>query len=247
MKLGILTLILAGLPFVSSAATLINEFNPNPSGTDSATQVIELSGLANSTITDWWLVSIESDSVGSLGEIDSATQFSGVFNSSGLLQITIGDLENPSNVLFLADHTFSANIGDDLDVNNDGTLDSLSELGSVYDAIGVYDRVSDNLGYAQQLGGIDFVYTGGEPQLMFRDGVTQSWYAVNDPDNGVVYDSDGAVLEGSTFNQDPSLSTFGEINPTAVSAVPEPSTVTLFVAGMGLVGFMAMRRTKKVS
>jgi hypothetical protein len=111
-------------------------------------------------------------------------------------------------------------------------------FGAIYDALGIPDASGDEaLQYGAQLGGTDFNFIGDEPQLVFRDAVTQLWYAVDDngaPDE--VYDSAGNLVSSALFNQDPTVSTFGSLNPTAV---PVPAAAWLFGSGLlALFGFM---------
>lgn len=91
------------------------------------------------------------------------------------------------------------------------------------------------------MGGSDFSYTGDEPQSVFRDGVTNAWYAVNDPAGTDVFALDATPIAGSVFDIDPTVtpSTFGSVNPI----VPEPST---YAAILGLIGlaYVAYRRRK---
>ncbi|HHT00287.1 MAG TPA: PEP-CTERM sorting domain-containing protein, partial [Thiomicrospira sp.] len=150
----------------------------------------------------------------------------------------------PSFVTILAED-FTGSVGStDFDLNNDGTLDNLVELGTVYDAIGVYDRTDDILNYASQLGGVDLAYIGSEPELVFRDSVNLELYSVSVLNSGSVFDANGNLLEADLFNANPVESTFGLVNPTAVSAVPEASVLSMMLGGLGLVGFMAARHNK---
>jgi len=164
-------------------AVRINEIRPNPSGSDPATQQLELKGMPGETFNGS-LFSIESDAVASTNRIDRKADVSGTFDADGLLTVTIPDLENPSFTLVLSDNTATATVGD--------TVDSAATagLGAIQDVIGVADNATDPV-IGAALGGTDVAYTGDEPKLIFRDGTTGDLYAVNDPDNGEVYDADG--------------------------------------------------------
>jgi hypothetical protein len=227
----------------NAQAVLINEFQPNPSGGDPANVSIELLGPSGTSFSGN-ILSIESDFPGAT--IDRATSISGVFDSNGLLTVTIPDLENPSFTAVLVDG-FTGSIGDALDTNSDGALD-LNPWNSVLDAIGVPDSVSDQSWiYGAQLGGQNFAYTGDEPQLIFRDGQTLLWYAINDPAGTDAYDINANPVARSLFDIDPESTTFGAVNPSLVdpSAVPVPAAAWLF--GTALVGFVGMSRRRKVA
>ncbi|MEM8718391.1 MAG: endonuclease/exonuclease/phosphatase family protein [Cyanobacteria bacterium P01_G01_bin.39] len=202
-------------------ATLISEFQPNPIGEDPSTQTIELSGTPGSSFTGA-IISIESD--GNDGTVDSAASVSGTFDNDGLLTVDIPDLENPSFTVALLSE-FTGTVGTtDIDSDDDGVADDLSTLGTVFDAIAVPDAVADEASlYADDLGGTNFAFTGDEPRLVFRDGSVGDLFAVNDPDNGEVFDINGVNVTPAIFDADPTsgTDTFGAINPS-VTGDPDP-------------------------
>lgn len=204
-------LIFSFLTFSVSSQT-INEFEPNPVGTDPANVSFELKGTPNVSFSGW-ILSVESD--GANGIVDRAASVSGTFDSQGLLVVSIPDLENPSYTVILTSD-FTGTVGTtDIDANDDGTVDDTSSLGTIYDALGIPDRVEDEASlYGADLGGEDFAYTGDEPGLVFRDGNTGDWYAVNDPAGEDVYDIAANAIAASSFDTDPTTgSTFGSANP----------------------------------
>ncbi len=228
--------------------TLINEFQPNPTGTDPSTVLLELLGVPGASFSAA-LVAIESDSgTANPGDINNFETVSGTFDVNGLLTVSIGDLENPSFTLALLD-AFTGSTSTDIDANDDGVADDLSAFGTVLDAIGIPDTTGDEgLLYGAQLGGTDFAYTGDEPRLVFRDSATQAWFAINDPDSGQVFDIAGNDVTPAAFDIDPTVGTdtFGAINPafTGTSVVTalinefqpnpsgaDPSTVFLELLG----------------
>lgn len=206
----LLTLFISGLSF----GQVINEFEPNANGTDPDPASFELKGTPGASFSGW-ILSVESDP-GSQGTIDRASAVSGTFDNSGLLVVTAPDLENPSFTLILVDNFTGTIATTDIDTDNDGTVDDTSTWGTVFDAIGIPDNTGDEAFlYATEIGGTDFSYSGDEPKLVFRDGTTGALYAVNDPDNGEVYDVNGTeIVALGSFDISPSDTTFGSINPS---------------------------------
>lgn len=211
----LLTLFLT-LTISSSYAQMINEFEPNPNGADPTDVTFELKGTPSAAF-DLWILSIESD--GFNGTVDRAANVTGSFDANGLATVMVPDLENPSFTVVLTDN-FTGMIGDDLDGANDGTLDT-SSLGTILDAVGISDSVSDDATlYGASLGGTDILYNGiFEPFLAFRDGTNDDWYNVvldltPDPDENKVFDATGTQLNPADFDLDPALTTFGSVNPS---------------------------------
>ncbi len=201
-----------------SFGQLINEFEPNPIGTDPTDVSFELKGTPSAAFSGW-ILSIESDAVATSGHVQNATSVMGNFDANGLLVVTIPDLENPSFTIVLVDNfTGTVNITD-LDTNDDGVVDDASSFGIVYDAIGIPDNVGDETFlYGADLGGTDFAYTGDEPRIIFRDGSTNALYAVNDVTGDAtdeIYDVNGVLVANADFDINPALgTTFGSINST---------------------------------
>ena len=208
---------------VAPATPLISEFQPNPTGSDPANVTFELSGTTGESFSGV-IVSIESDSGSSAGTVDRVASVSGTFDANGLLTVDIPDLENPSFTVALLSE-FTGDTNTDIDTDNDGVADDLSTFGTVFDAIGIPDTSGDEAFlYGTDLGGTDFTFTGDEPRLVFRDGGTGDLYAVNDPDNGQVFDVNGTDVTPAIFDTDPTIgtNTFGAINPSVGDGNPEP-------------------------
>jgi hypothetical protein len=232
------------LVVVPARAGLINEIRPNPPGADPATQIIELSGMPGAAFFGW-LVSIENDTGSLLGRVDRAEPISGTFDANGLLTAIIDDLENPSFTLALMDD-FTGSTSSDIDADNDGIADDLSTFGAVLDAIGVPDSVGDESTlYGVQLGGTDFAYIGTEPVLVFRDATTTALYAVDPSSN--VFDVHGISISASDFDTDPTLPTFGAVNPTTMPTGQAPIPATLPLVAAGLLAAAAIGRRRRTT
>lgn len=203
--------------FSLSYGQVINEFEPNPDGGDPTMVSFEIKGTPSASF-DLWILSIESDNT--TAEVDRASNVTGSFDANGLAEVMIPDLENPAFTVVLCDN-FTGSIGDDLDSNDDGILETTS-LGNVLDAIGIPDQETGDTLYGVQLGGADFSYTGGEPKLVFRDGATDDWFAVN-ADN-TVYQLDATQVQVVDFDLDPTATTFAAVNP--VYTAPSGPNIT---------------------
>lgn len=219
-------------------ADLINEFRPNPDGGDPDTQTLELLGTPGASF-NLWILEIESDNQASMGTIEATHghAISGTYDTLGLATVEIPDFENPSATYVLTANFDEANLGLDLDADDDGALDDVSILGDVMDAVGHFDAAGDVVDYAGQVGGIALAYSpslgDGEAELLFRDSVTLDWYA---SDVGVLglADASGNDVAPALFNLDPFTATFGGVNPTTV---PTPASATLLaLAGAALLG-----------
>ena len=217
----LLTVVVTCLASGAFAQGLINEFQPNPPGTDPDPGTIEILGVPTTAFSGW-VVSIESDA-GSPGIVDRASTVSGTFDANGLLTVPLPDLENPSFTVVLMD-TFTGTVGvSDVDPANDGIVEDTSFFGTVYDAIGVPDIVGDEAFiYGAQLGGTDLAYSGDEPEICFRDGLTvANIFVVNlIGDNTSIRDAAGLAVPHTDFDFDPSVATtFGAVNPVRVIPV----------------------------
>ncbi len=175
-------------------AQLINEFQPNPVGTDPNPGSLELLGTP-STAFSGVLIARETDN--SNGDLNSVEAVSGMFDANGLLSISIADLENPSFDLILVD-AFTGAAG----VDTINSMADLMALGTttVYDAIGIIDTPGDGANsIAATLGGTLITYTGDEPQVVFRDSsIPTILIAINDPANTDAFDQNGNAISLAT-------------------------------------------------
>lgn len=234
MKRFVVVLAIVASAGVASAGPLFNEFHPNPVGADPATMQVELIGVPGATFTG---TIYEVDTDFSPGQtIDRVSSVTGVFEPNGLLVLSIGDFENPSATYILASGG-SASTGDVFDLANVAT-----QMGTIHDAVNSADFAGD-LGnsVAALLGGIDLGFTGGEPELIFRDSISGDWIQL---DNFDVFTQDGTLV-GTQDDTFPGFGgsnlaitgTFGEINPTLI---PAPASIAL----LGLGGLVLTRRRR---
>ena len=210
---------------VPSFGQILNEFQPNPAGTDPANVSFELKGTPSASFSGW-IISVEND--GANGLVDRAAAVSGTFDANGLLVVMVPDLENPSFTVILTDNFTGMAGTTDIDANDDGLPDDLTAFGTILDALGSPDSGADaTTMYGAALGGTDHAFIGSEPQLVFRDGSSDDWYAI-DQGGTTIYDVSGSILASGNFDTDPLLgTTFGSINPIYTP----PSGPTLQVTG----------------
>jgi predicted extracellular nuclease len=152
----LLTVIIAGVPAAHAADPIINEFVFNHTGSD-IYEFIEVWGDPSTDYSALTVLEIEGDSTGA-GTVDGVfpvgTTSSGGFWFSGFIN---GQIENGSVTLLMVEG-FSGAAGNDLDTNNDGTLDS-EPWSRVVDGIAVSDGGSSDQTYASVVlvGGFDGV------------------------------------------------------------------------------------------
>ena len=193
MKKLALLCVAACASFAAAQNVKFNEVMINPPGTDNGNEYIELrSDVPNMSLNGLTIVVIEGDVIPA-GTIDQAISLDGSSTgSNGLLlcrdsvnvlspapaaetALRIGDfvpdIENGANT-FLIVEGFTGAVGQDLDAENDGVLDS-TPWTRVVDAFGHREGNAPDFGfqYATQLGGID---TGDQRGLL--DGYTPDMF-----------------------------------------------------------------------
>lgn len=252
----------------ASADVMLNEFLLEPSGPDVGQQFFELKGTANQSLSGLSLVVLFGDPFLS-GLVDQVLDLSPYsLGSNGLLLyhddpmnlVTAPDPETTVITGLLLQPTFFSNTSltfalvrdftgmalDDLDIDDDGVLDS-TPWSSVVDAVGVRANLPGfplEGAFGTQLGFTDFPITGFDPDGIFRDGVTNQWYAsdVNN-DIGGPYFIDPLQFVDTNLNPQ-NLAAFDKnfYTPGAANAaVPEPSS---FLA-LGAVGFAVWVRRRQ--
>ena len=120
---------------------VINEFVFDHAGTD-FDAFIEVFGSSNTDYSDFWVLEIDGD-LADAGHVDAAIQL-GTTNANGYFL----DDENAENgtVSLLLVQNFTGSVGDDLDTDNDGTLDSMPWT-AVLDSVAVIDADNTDVTY----------------------------------------------------------------------------------------------------
>jgi hypothetical protein len=210
--------------FVPPADPVINEFVANHVGADDH-EFIELFGLPNTDYSHLKVIAIEGDGA-SAGIIDAifnvGTTDAAGFWTTGFLALDA--LENGSNTFVLGEGFFGS-VGQDLDTNNDGTLD-INPFSRTADAVGVTDGgASDHVytavslapgydGNASTVGGASRLPNGTDTNAV------ADW---------VRNDFDGAGFSGfvGTPALGEALNTPGSANMTALDLIAPVITVDL--------------------
>lgn len=208
-----------------AASVSINEFQPNAAGVDPDPMTVELRGTAGASFSGF-LISLENDMnstfTSNIGTADRVAAVSGTFDANGLLVVTVPDIENPSHTYILTDATATVTAGTDLDTDDDGVLDAatIGLLGNVLDAVGVMDVARDaDFTYADDFGGVTLT-NSGDPELVFRDGLSGIWYIADDLlADTTVEDENGNDIAVGDFSTSPLGTTFGAVNPVALQDV----------------------------
>ncbi len=128
-----------------SPTLVINEFSASTTGTD--VEYVEIYGIPNTDYSAYTVLEIEGDSGLAAGTIDEVIAL-GTTDASGLYLVNLpaNALENGTISLLLVSN-FTGAINDDLDTNNDGSLD-ITPWAAIVDGVAVNDGGSGDLTYA---------------------------------------------------------------------------------------------------
>ena len=216
---------------VSTAAVSINEIRIDQPSTDNDEFIEFFTTDASESLADHWMLAIGDSGQTDFGVVESVLDLTG--NTSSLNYFVVAEstftlgaanltaslnFENSDNVTFLLVKDFTGANGDDLDTDDDGTLDS-TPWSSIIDGVSLVET-ADGTGdkfYAPGLGlpsiGPDGTFVPGH---VYKDSATGAWTI-------------GAF--------DPGADTPGGLNP----AIPEPSSGLLALLG-GAVWFLRRSR-----
>ena len=221
----------------ASAAVFLNELRIDQTGADNDEYVELFSSAPGSDSLDSLTLLVIGDGAGASGIIESVTSFAGIaspfaskpyflvaettFSVGTADFVTELNFENSDNITFVLVDGFSGMNGDDLDTDDDGTLDSMPWT-SVVDALGLNEDVDGipaeggEYAYGSSLGaslGPDGTFVPGHA---FRLGDAPGNWAIGDFAVGVTD------------------------TPGAANVIPEPSSFLLV-----LLGFLGLTRRRR--
>ena len=252
VRLLLLIGLMAGAASPVHAALVINEALLNvPDGADNGFEFVEIKGSASETVNNVWLIEIDSNGTTN-GAILNAVNLTsaGTVGTNGLLLIRDAatalvpaadgtttvkvqdfspDLENNTTTLALVTN-FTGTVGQDLDTNNDGTIDVTLPWSSTLDAVTNQDSAGGDFPHADDLGGTVIpVNASYSPDYIMRDPSNPTvWVRADVTGNGSTPWS-GPYTIDATQNSDSNFAgltaTPGSPNasaPSSVGTVPVP-------------------------
>ena len=202
-----------------AASPVINEFSVSTTGAD--VEYVEVLGEPLTDYSRYAILEIEGDGTGA-GIVDEVLPL-GSTDADGrlLLSVPANTFENGSLTLMLVQN-FAGSPGQDLDTDNDGTLDATpwSELA---DAIAVLDGGASDLAYGPELGpnfdGLGSFAPGGASRV--PDGST-TWVR-NDFDLAGIVGFPGSLVLGEALNT-PGLENTTVETPVVADQCGDPAT-----------------------
>lgn len=181
---------------------VINEFSASTTGTD--VEFVELFGMPNTDYSAYSVLEIEGDSGTSLGTVDEVISV-GTTDSNGfwLASLPANALENGTISLLLVEG-FTGALGNDLDTDNDGILDS-TPWTSLVDSVGVTDGGSSDQVYGTTMlypyyDGMAYAPGGASriPDGFDTDAITD--WVRNDFDLAGIPGYAGTIVLGEAYN-----------------------------------------------
>ena len=213
---------------------VINEFSASTTGDD--VEYLEIFGSPNVDFSDYVILEIEGDSGSTTGFVDEIVSL-GTTDGDGfyLASLTNGDLENGSISLLLV-HNFTGALGDDLDADDDGVLDS-TPWDSLIDAVSVNDGGTDDLTYGvpalgKNYDGVSNYAPGGASRIPdgFDTDAATDWVR-NDFDLAGIPGFPGTLEAGEALN---TPGTFNQVYVAPPEACGDPFTAHPAIQGNGL-------------
>jgi endonuclease I len=179
------------LPAIVASGPVLNEFVINHSGADTA-EFVEIHGDNGASYSDWSIVVIDGDHDVTPGRVDFVAT-AGTTDGLGVWSVTTAAdaLPDGSCTILLA-RNVTATVGDDLDTNDDGSLD-LTPWTDQGDAVAVTDGDPGDVVYATIVlesnfdGGTTPVWGASRIPSGFDSGSTSDWWR---------NDFEGAGLDG---------------------------------------------------
>lgn len=186
-----------------TAAPKLNEFSASTTGTD--VEYVEVFGTPDTDYSAYTILEIEGDSTSATGTVDEVINV-GATDANGLWlgNLPANALENGTISLLLVQN-FSGLSGDDLDTDDDGTLD-ITPWDALVDAVSVTDGGSGDLTYgAPELGpnydGVSSFAPGGASRIPDGfDTESASDWVRNDFDLAGIAGETGTPVVGEAYN-----------------------------------------------
>jgi hypothetical protein len=223
--------ILVSVP--AAALPIINEFVADHTGVDT-NEFVEIFGTPSTNYSAYTIVEIEGDGT-SAGLVDDFMQAVGTTDASGFWVTPFQNniIEN-DNITLLLVTGWSGAVGNDIDTNDDGTIDATFWT-SIVDSVGVLDATVAGQAYGQTnlnagFDGLSTFAPGGASRI---PNGTDTNSISNWRRNTFGYPVTNTPIGGEAFN------TPGTTN----SWVPEPSSMVLFL--LAGVAMAAVRRTAR--
>lgn len=209
----------------------INEFSASTIGTDY--EYVEIYGDPGTDYSAYKILEIEGDHTQSPGTIKEVISV-GTTDSSGFwfMNLSTGSLDNNSLTLLLV-KDFSGAYGDDLDTDDDGTLDS-TPWASIADSVAVDDGDAGDLFYGGPIlgpnyDGISTLAPGGASRIPDgADSESTSDWVRNDFDLAGIAGYTGTAVFGEAYN------TPGAPNEVYQEVCGDPYTPIYTIQGSGL-------------
>ena len=204
-----------------STEPVINEFSASTAGTD--VEYVEIHGAAEADLSDYTVLEIEGDAGASAGTVDEVISL-GTTGGDGLYlaDLPANALENGTLTLLLV-KDFTGAMGNDLDTDNDGVLDT-TPWAEIVDSVAVNDggagdltRGAPVLGVAYD--GLPFAPGGASRVPDGTDTDSAADWVRNDFDLAGIEGFAGTPMIGEAFN------TPGAPNAVVVKEAPVERTI----------------------
>ncbi len=219
--------------FAADGAPVINEFSASTAGTD--VEYVELFGPAGADLTGYRVLELEGDFVAATptarGVVDEIVAF-GTADADGrfLASLPANALENGSLSLLLVTG-FGGSLGDDLDTNDDGSLDLPAGV-AVIDSIAVNDGGAGDTTYGGVTLGVAYDGLSFAPGGASRipDGTdtdaTGDWVR-NDFDLAGIPGTTGTLVAGEALNTPGGANSTGETEEPPLEIDCDAPVVTI--------------------
>ena len=181
---------------------VINEFSASTTGTD--VEYVEIYGDPDTDYSAYSVLEIEGDNESAIGNIDEIIAL-GTTDTNGLYlaDLAANTIENGSVSLLLV-KDFSGAVNDDIDTDDDGTID-VELWFAIIDTIAIFDGDADDITYGttelyEFYDGLSFTPGGASriPDGYDTDAVTD--WVRNDFDLAGIPGEEGSISEGEAYN-----------------------------------------------